>query len=255
MVTFQDFQAILITGASSGIGAALAVEIAARGVQLFLCGRNEARLQDVAERCRERGAMVEVRVVDVTESEAMAAWVDACDRRAPLDLVVANAGISGGTALGDETPEQVREIFAVNVDGVFNTVLPAIGLMQARGRGQIGIVSSMAGFRGMPSAPAYAASKAAVKSYGEGLRGWLAKDGIGVSVICPGFVKSRITEANRFPMPFLMEADKAARIIRKGLVANTSRIAFPWPMHFVSWLMQTLPVGLTDWVVARLPGK
>jgi len=118
--------------------------------------------------------------------------------------------------------------------------------MKQRGRGQIAIVSSLAGFRGMPSAPAYSASKAAVKVYGEALRGELHEDGIGVTVVCPGFVKSRITDRNEFHMPFLMEADDAARIILRGLERNRARICFPWPMHAAAWLLGALPPAWTD---------
>jgi short-subunit dehydrogenase len=107
----------------------------------------------------------------------------------------------------------------------------------------------------MPSAPAYSASKAAVRGYGEALRGALAPSGIRVSVICPGFVRSRMTDANPFPMPFLMDASRAARIIRRRLERNKARIAFPWPTYFAAWLMGTLPPALTDPLFRKLPRK
>ncbi len=246
---------VLITGASSGIGAALAEAYAAPGVRLALCGRNAERLEDTAARCRAAGAEVACRVLSVTDAHAVAAWMAEADAAAPLDVVVANAGISAGTGGGAETAEQTRSIFAVNVDGVLNTVLPAVEVMRARGRGQIGIVASVAGFRGLPSAPAYCASKAAVKAWGEGLRGWLAPQGVGVSVILPGFVESRITAANRFPMPLLMPADRAARLIRRGLDRNVGRIAFPMPTVFFGWLMSVLPNAVVDRLTRGLPGK
>lgn len=246
---------ILITGASSGIGAALAVEYAAPGVRLFLCGRDAGRLDEVAGACRAKGAAVEARVLSVVDAAALAHWVAEAEVAGPLDLVIANAGISAGTGEGAETAEQTRAIFAVNVDGVLNTVLPAIAPMRARRSGQIAIVASVAGFRGLPSAPAYCASKAAVKAWGEGLRGWLARDGVKVSVILPGFVESRITAANDFVMPFLMPADKAARIIRRGLERDRGRIAFPWPTVFGAWLLSVLPDALVDRLSRRLPGK
>ena len=127
--------------------------------------------------------------------------------------------------------------------------------MQQRGHGQIALMSSAASFRGMPSAPAYSASKAAVRAYGEALRGTLAPAGIRVSVICPGFVRSRITGANRFRMPLLMDAGRAARIIRRGLARNKARIAFPFPTYFAAWLLGALPPGLTDPLVRKLPEK
>ncbi|MGC2855689.1 SDR family NAD(P)-dependent oxidoreductase [Novispirillum sp. DQ9] len=248
-------RSVLITGASSGIGAALAREYAAPGVRLALCGRDAVRLEEVAAACRATGAEVAACVLSVTDAEAVAAWVAEADAAAPLDLVVANAGISAGTGDGSESAEQTRAIFAVNVDGVLNTVLPALAPMRARRRGQVAIVASVAGFRGLPSAPAYCASKAAVKAWGEGLRGWLAGDGVRVSVILPGFVESRITAANRFRMPFLMPAEKAARLIRRGLERDRGRIAFPWPTVFGAWLLSVLPDALADRLTRGLPGK
>lgn len=248
---------ILITGGSSGLGAALADAYAAPGVRLFLSGRNADRLEETADRVRSKGAACETAVVDVCDSEATREWVEACDAAAPLDLVVANAGISAGTAGRDgaEPADQVRAVFATNVDGVLNTILPAIPRMEARGHGQIALVSSLAGYRGIPGAPSYCASKAAVKVLGEGLRGNLHPKGIWVSVICPGYVRTPMTAVNNFPMPLLMDGDKAARIIRRGLDRNRPRISFPWPMAAAVWLLQALPPALIDPVLRRLPGK
>lgn len=246
---------ILITGASSGIGEALARLYAAPGVRLALSGRDETRLAAVVEACRAQGAEAEGRAVDVTDRAAMRAWIDALDRARPLDLVIANAGVAGPTTGTEDREERIRDIFAVNLAGTLNTVLPIVPAMKARRRGQIALMSSLAAFRGSPSAPAYAASKAAVKAWGEGLRGVLADHGVVVSVILPGFVTSRITAKNRFPMPFLMDAPRAARIIARGLAANRGRIAFPWPTHFLVWLTAALPDRLAEAIFRRLPRK
>jgi short-subunit dehydrogenase len=248
-------RAILITGASSGIGAALARHYARPGVRLFLSGRDAARLAEEAARCMAQGAAVEQRIIDTTAREAMAAWLAACDEAAPLDLVIANAGISGGTRDSVEDEAQVRQIFAANVEGVFNTVLPLVPRMVARRRGQIALMSSIAAFRGFPGAPAYAASKAAVRVWGEGLRGDLKAYGVGVSVICPGFVVSRMTATNRYPMPFLMSAERAAAIITRGLARNRGRIAFPWPTYALAWLLGAVPPSWFDPLLTRLPRK
>jgi short-subunit dehydrogenase len=250
---------VLITGASSGLGAALALEYSGPGQLLFLSGRSSERLLGTAQACRALGAEVVTTIVDVGDREATQEWILSSNTARPLDLVIANAGISAGTgglteAVG-EPEEQVRAIFRTNVDGVLNTVLPALDLMRPRGAGQIAIMSSLAGFRGLPSAPAYCASKAAVKSFGEGLRGAVARAGIEVSVVCPGYVRTPMTDANDFPVPFMIEADATARIIRRGLSHNQSRIAFPWPMVFAVWLLGALPPALTDGVLARLPSK
>ncbi|MQX35997.1 SDR family NAD(P)-dependent oxidoreductase [Roseospira navarrensis] len=246
---------ILITGASSGLGAALAETYAAPGVSLVLSARNLGRLEQVAARCRTAGATVEANRLDVTDREATAAWVKAADAAAPVDLLIANAGISAGTGGGEEPEEQTRDIFAVNLAGVLNTVQPLLPALRTRGRGQIALMASLAGYRGFPGAPAYCASKAAVKVWGESLRGWLAGDGVKVSVICPGYVRTPMTAVNRFPMPFLMDADKAARVIKRGLARNRGRIAFPWPLAVAAWLAGALPDALTDRLTRRLPRK
>lgn len=252
---FADPRSVLITGASSGIGAALARAYAGPGVRLALGGRDEGRLGEVAEACRAAGAEAVGTRVDVVDREAVAAWIAGADAAAPLDLVIANAGVSAGTGAGGETEAQARRIMAVNVDGVVNTVTPAVAAMQARGRGQVAIMSSLAAYRGFPGAPAYCASKAAVKVWGEALRGHLAGQGIGVSVICPGFVRSPMTSVNAFRMPMLVEADTAARIIRRDLARGRARIAFPRRLAAMVWLLAALPPGLTDRWLARLPGK
>ncbi|MDE1146056.1 MAG: SDR family NAD(P)-dependent oxidoreductase [Azospirillaceae bacterium] len=246
---------ILITGASSGIGEALALAYAAPGRQLWLTGRDRDRLDAVAEAARAKGARVTAAALDVMDRQALADWILAADSGVPIDLAIANAGISGGTGAAGETEEQARRILAVNIEGVLNTIHPLIPRMVERKRGQLALMSSLAAFRGMPGAPAYCASKAAVRSYGEGLRGDLLGKGVEVTVICPGFVRSRMTAVNSFPMPFLMDADRAARIIIRGLVANRARVAFPWPTYAVSWLLGVLPPGWTDALLAQAPRK
>jgi short-subunit dehydrogenase len=246
---------ILITGASSGIGEALALAYAGAGVRLALTGRDVARLDAIADACRARGARVETARLDVADGAAMQTQLTRWDDFEPIDFVIANAGISAGTGGGGETEAQLRAITAVNVDGVINTVAPLLPRMIARGRGQLALMSSLAGFRGVAGAPAYCASKAWVRVYGESLRLEHAPQGIRVSVICPGFVRSRMTAVNKFPMPFLMDAERAARIIQRGLAANRGRIAFPWPMVAAVWLFNTLPVRLTDALLTLLPRK
>lgn len=250
-------RAILISGASSGLGAAVAEAYSGPGVTLFLGGRDRNRLETVAATCRAAGAAVHTEIVDVTDIEAMRRWVVGSDANRPLDLVIANAGISGGTSglSGAEPEEQVRRLFDVNLSGVMNTVLPIIPTLSERGHGQIAMVASLAGYRGIPGAPAYCASKAAVKVFGEGLTGTLHGLGVGVSVICPGYVRTPMTDANAFPMPFLMDAERAARIIKRGLAKRKARIAFPWPMATAVWLLQALSPGLIEPVLRRLPKK
>jgi short-subunit dehydrogenase len=246
---------ILITGGSSGLGEALALELAQPGVALALTGRDATRLDGVANACRAKGAEVETDAVDATDAAGLAAFIARCDARRPLDLVVANAGVSAGTGKGDESPAQTAHILAVNVQGVIDTVRPALAAMGPRGKGQIAIMSSLAGFRGFPGAPTYCASKAFVRVWGEALRGDWAKRGVKINVICPGFVRSRMTAKNAFHMPLLMDADRAARIMLDGLAKDKPRIAFPWRMYAVTRVLAALPQSWIDAILARAPRK
>ena len=138
---------------------------------------------------------------------------------------------------------------------VVDTVEPLVPRMLARGFGHVAVMSSLAGFRGLPNAPAYCASKAAVRVYGEGLRGRLAKDGIGVSVVCPGFIRTPLTAANPFPMPFLMEPAAAAERIVRGLARNRARIAFPHRLYALVLLTSLLPAAVVDGLFSRFAAK
>ncbi len=213
------------------------------------------RLEAVAHRARQQGATVEICALDVTERTALADCLLAWDETNPFDLIIANAGISAGSGAGLESEADLRQITDVNVTGVINTLAPLLPRLSQRNRGQIALMASLAGYRGLAGACAYSASKAWVKVYGESLRLTLAPYGIRVSVICPGFVESRITARNRFPMPLLMTAPKAAGIIQRGLVRNQARIAFPWPMALAVSVLAALPAGLADAVMRRLPKK
>ena len=252
----------LITGASSGIGEALALECAKRGDTLFLCGRDKSRLDDVVHRCRALGAPAYGTVLDVTDRDAARAWIQASDAIARIDRVFSNAGI--GTGIEDEV--NVRRTFDVNIGGALNIVLPAIALFRSRGDGgrprakrppsrQIVITASIAGYGPLKSCPAYSATKSCVKTWGLALRGMLAPEGIKVSVVCPGFVRSRITDRNTCPMPFFMEADKAARIILARADRNVGLIAFPWQMRLATWALSILPFRLNEFINRFLPDK
>lgn len=246
---------VLITGASSGLGAALALAYAQNGALLSLGGRDASRLEGVADLARAKGARVRTTLIDVTNAWDMEDWIVRADLETPLDLVIANAGISAGTGRSGETKAQALSIFETNVGGVLNTVHPALAAMKKRGKGQIAIMASLAGFVGFPGAPAYGASKAAVRVYGEALRGEVAAFGVKINVICPGFVKTPMTDVNDFQMPFLMSAEKAAEIVKNGLEKNKARIAFPWPMTALVLFLAGAPGGLLDALARRLPRK
>lgn len=245
---------ILITGASSGIGEALAKHYAKQGAaNLFLCGRSKERLEEVKKACEKYKTKVHIKILDVVNKEETKAWINECEKTAALNIVYANAGV----ATLKETDENIYNTFNVNIFGVLNTVLPIVEIYKQRKdkNKAIVITSSIAGYHGLPSCPSYSASKACVKAYGEAVRSDLAPYNINVSVICPGFVKSRITDKNTCPMPFFMPAEKAASIIAERVEKNVGLIAFPWEMRLASWFMSILPNRLSDFIYSKLPHK
>lgn len=251
----SQFNTILITGASNGIGRALAISLAKPGVFIAICGRRAADLLAVAKACKNKGADVLARAIDVTNQNAMRNWIETIDKNHPLELVIANAGVSNQTADKIEESERSRRMIDINISGVLNTVEPILPKMILRKYGTIALMSSLAGFSGMPSAPAYSASKAWVRSYGEGLRGSIYPSGVKVSVICPGFVKSNITRHNNFFMPFIMSGEKAANVIVNGLKKDKARIAFPLILYTLMLLLAALPSYMACWLLGQLPRK
>lgn len=251
----EKIKSVFITGASSGIGKALAMAYAAQGITLFLCGRNENRLNNTAELCRQRGATVYLYRFDVRDAAAAEQAVRQAFDVCPIDLLIANAGVSAGVLGQDETPVSTRTIFETNIFGVLNTVLPAAELMKQVQAGHIAIVSSLSGYRGMSSCPAYSSSKACVKAWGEALWGSLKPYHVDVTVICPGFIETPLTDKNQFRMPFLMKADKAAQIIKRRLAKRPPIIAFPWIMAFGARLGAILPARIILPILGRMPKK
>lgn len=248
MSRFTTPHNILITGASGGIGAALAESYAAPGIALALMGRNRQRLERTADICRLAGAQVYLGCLDVRDAGGMEKWIVEFDQDHPLDLVIANAAISASLEIPGEphSRDEIDIILDTNINGVLNTITPVIDPMRKRNGGQIALVSSIAGYYGLPSLPAYCAAKAAVKAYGESLRGLLKKEGIGVSVICPGFVLTSVTARVTGPTPLAITAEQAAKRIKRGLMKNRGRIAFPSLLAFGSALLTLLPPWVAD---------
>ena len=244
---------VVITGASSGLGAGLAVAMAQAGVRLGLVGRDAARLAAVADICRARGAEVCVGVLDVTDGAALAAWLLAFDDATPVELVIANAGRSGGTAPGGalEGLEAAVGLVRTNLLGVIHTVEPLLPRMLARGRGQVAVVASVAAYRGLPDSPAYCASKAGVRLYGESLRAALRSKGIAVSVIVPGFFNSAMSRRFIGPKPALLDTEQAVAIVRRGLARRAARIVFPRRLGLPLQIADLLPARLGDAIMRR----
>ena len=223
---------------------------------LHLSGRDPERLEAVADACRGRGATVSARVLDVCEPDDMAAWIADAGR---LDLVIANAGISARAGdAGAETGEQIRAIFETNVGGVINTVLPAMEAMQAQVpgsdgvRGRIAVVASIAAFVAAPDAPSYCSAKAAVDRWTVATAPTARRTGVVLTSICPGYVRTAMTAGNTFRMPGLMDADRAARIMLRGIAAGRLRVTFPWWVGMAARTVGLLPPGL---LAALLPPR
>jgi short-subunit dehydrogenase len=242
--TDYDLRRILLTGATSAIGGALAVLYARRGVVLYLHGRNEERLAEVADSCRAKGAEVITHLLDMRDFAALQGWLSTLEA---LDLVIVNAGMNThiGPAGEPEPWDTVEALLDVNLKAAMVIVQAVLPAMRARGRGQIALVSSLAAYFGLPVTPSYCASKAAIKAYGEALRGWVGPEGIRINVIMPGYVKSPMCDEMPGPKPFLLQPDKAAKVIRRGLARDKARISFPFPLNLGSWFLALLPAGLS----------
>jgi len=236
----QDPRSVLITGATGGIGAALAAAYARPGRKLFLQGRREERLRELARECERRGAEVAAKPLDLLHMPALLAWLEAI---APhVDLAIVNAGVTSNVRRGEGWPE-IDRLLQVNVRAALATAALLAEAMRQRRRGQIALMSSIAGYFGLPLTPAYSASKAALKAYGEALRGALADDGVEVNVVMPGFVRTPMSDQFPGPKRFMLSPEDAAARIVRGLERNQARIAFPFPSSFAMWALAALPAA------------
>lgn len=222
---------VLITGASSGIGAALARHYARAGTILHLNGRDTDRLAAIVQECRDRGASAEPHPLDLRERGTVGDWIRALDAATPIDLAIVNAAVNGGHPTGGlESEETAFETLDTNLGGAMNVALPLVSLMSARGRGQIALVSSLAAYAPLPDAPAYSGTKAALLAHGRALRQKLEPRGVRVNVIAPGYVRTPMGAAYVGWRPLEISAEAAAERIARGLERNTGVIAFPWPV-------------------------
>ena len=247
------FSVVIITGASSGLGASLAKAYAGPQVALGLLGRDRQRLGATARACEAKGAAVSFATIDVTEPSAMASWLCQFDHNRPVDLLVANAGTSAGPDFDSpsEGIESAARQVRVNLSGAINTVEPLLPALCSRGRGRIAVVASIAAYRGLPYSPGYCASKAGLRAYAEALRPRLEQRGIGMTVVCPGFFASPMTDRFDGPTPFLLSSEDAARIVKRGIDRGRRRVAFPWPLVLGLQFCDLAPAVIGDAILRR----
>jgi short-subunit dehydrogenase len=245
---------VFITGASSGIGAALARHYAAQGARLGLAGRSRERLDVLVE---SLPADCTAYVLDVRDAEALQqAAADFIGKYGVPDIVVANAGVSRGTLTEhEEDIAAFRAIFDINVLGMVHTFQPFIAAMKQQGKGSLVGIASVAGLRGLPGAAAYSASKSAAINYLESLRVELASSGIQVTTICPGYIRTPMTDVNPYPMPFMMDVDTAARKMARAIETRRRYVILPWQMAILGRFMKLIPAPLWDWAMKHAPHK
>jgi short-subunit dehydrogenase len=237
----------VVTGASAGIGQALALAYAAPGVVLGLIGRDTQRLQASADACRARGATVLTGCVDVRNADALKTWLDTFDASHPIELLIANAGIS--STHDGENLSRITQIIEANFYGTLHTVLPVIERMRTRKGGQIALTASLAALRGTTVSPAYCVSKAAIKVWADAVRPLLKRDGITLSVILPGFVKTAMSDTYPDRKLLMWPVERAAAYIRRKLSARRPEIGFPFLLYAFLRLTPLLPIRLTDDII------
>lgn len=252
MQSFRD-QRVFLTGASDGIGAALAVAFAREGARLALVARRVDKLEEVAQRVRLGGGEAIVCPADVTvQAEVAAAVAQAVERFGGIDIVVANAGIGDHFKLEKMDADRIAHVMDVNFNGAARTIQAVLPTLLAAGRGHVVGVASPAGFRGLPGNGAYSASKAALSVFLESLRTSLAARGIRVTTVHPGFVRTPLTAKNKFKMPFLLEPDDAADHILGAIRREAREYVFPWQIASLMQVVRLLPNALFDAVMKRL---
>ncbi len=247
----QPSPVAVITGASSGIGAALARVLASSGYHVGLIARRAERLEALSKELGDRAA---VAIADVSvRPQIVAAIHQLADKLGPVDLLIANAGLGYKTRLEPFNVEEIEQIIRVNLLGVVYSLEAVLPSMLERRSGHLAAVSSVAAYKGMPRESGYCASKAAVSAFMEGLRIQVRDRGIAVTTICPGFVKSEMTAGYRFHMPFLLETDDAARRICRALERKTKVFNFPWQTTLLMKLARWFPDGLVARLVPKNP--
>ena len=243
---------VFITGASSGIGKGVALEIAARGAHLGLLARREELLNEIVDEARAKGVKAIAVTADVRDAKAVREAADRVRRElGPIDILIANAGIGTSDHALRLTPEHAANVISINVLGAVNSVAAVLAEMMERKQGRLVAISSLAAYRGLAKSAAYCASKAAVSSYFESLRIDLRDSGVGVTIIHPGFIKTPLTAGREAKMPYLMELDDGVKKIVSAIEREKKSYAFPWQLATIVRAGLIMPTAMYDWIAAR----
>lgn len=242
----NNWKTIWITGASSGIGVELVRQLATTGADIAISARSQDKLDELAQEFTN----VHAYPLDVVDAAAVATCSASIESDlGPIDLAIFNAGVSAASTTAKPAAETFKTIIETNFLGVTNGLSAVVPSMSERGSGHISWVGSLGGYNGLPGAGAYNASKAALMSLAESSRLELAQKGIDLSIIAPGFIRTPLTAKNKFPMPFLMEPDQAARKIISGLKARKYEVIFPGPMAWLTKFLRLMPYPVFFWIV------
>lgn len=248
MSPWQD-KVVMITGASSGIGGALAIELAKRGARLGLIARRAEALSEIAERVKAAGSQAVVLPADVRDADSLRTAAEQLQSQiGAIDVLIANAGIGPTRDGSDLNAKEVSDVININVIGAANSVGAVLPQMVARGQGHLVVISSLAAYRGLPRSAAYCSSKAAVSAFFESLRLDLEPKGIAVTIIHPGFIKTPLTSGREAQMPFLMELDDAVQKIVGAIEKRKKSYAFPWQLATIVRVGMVMPIWMYDWI-------
>lgn len=243
---------VFITGASSGLGASLAVQLAQRGAYLGLLARRAEMLTDLVAQCEAAGGQACALPADVCDPAAVQAATDELRARyGPIDTAIANAGIGGTTDGKQLSAETTNRILSINLLGAVNTIAAVVAPMVARRQGHIVAISSLSAYRGLPKSGGYCASKAGMSALFESLRVDTRGTGVDVSVIHPGFIKTPLTAGRVAKLPFLLELEDGTTKIRRAIEQRKKSYAFPWQLATLVRLAMIMPAPLYDAIAAR----
>ncbi|HEU4767648.1 MAG TPA: SDR family NAD(P)-dependent oxidoreductase [Pyrinomonadaceae bacterium] len=251
-MSFWTDKVVMITGASSGIGKGLALDLASRGARLGLLARRQNLLDEIVNATRLRGGKAFAAAADVRDADEMRSAADRITAQlGPIDILIANAGIGTSIHISQLDPIHAANVISINVLGAANSVAAVVPGMVERGKGQLVAISSLAAYRGLPKSAAYCASKAAMSAFFESVRIDLRGTGVGVTIIHPGFIKTPLTAGRDAKMPYLMELDDAIPKIVSAIEKGKKSVAFPWQLATVVRAGMFMPTFMYDWIAAR----